>query len=93
MASVISNAPTLNVDPKVRQNEQLRQQVSTLNKEIRKLEDHIKVLTKIVESNECLSCKRRKESNEVSEGEGKEPLGILSLPKINERIGNQNSFS
>ncbi len=93
MASFISNVPTLNVDPKVRQNEQLRQQVSTLNKEISKLEEHIKVLTKMLEANECISCKRRKEGNDVEEGEGKEPLGIVSFPKINEKMKNQNSFS
>lgn len=66
MASFISNAPTLNVDPKVRQNEQLRQQLASLNKEIKKLEDHIKVLTKMLEGNECMSCKRRKDSNDAS---------------------------
>jgi hypothetical protein len=32
MASYINNAPTLNIDPKVRQNEQLRQHISSLNK-------------------------------------------------------------
>lgn len=32
MASYINNAPTLNIDPKVKQNEQLKQQISNLNK-------------------------------------------------------------
>lgn len=93
MASYISNAPTLNIDPKVRQNEQLRQHVASLNKEIKKLEDHIKVLTKLLEANTCVSCKKKKESvGEVDPFEAKEPLGIVSLPKINEKSSPQPSF-
>jgi hypothetical protein len=32
MATYINNAPTVNIDPKIQQNAQLRQQISTLNK-------------------------------------------------------------
>ncbi len=48
MASYINNIPTVNLDPKVKQNEQLRQHIVTLNKEIKRLEDHIKILAKMV---------------------------------------------
>lgn len=81
MASYINNAPTINIDPKVQQNEQLKQHILHLSKEIGRLEDHIRVLTDILQSNECLECRRRKENGSFAES--KEPTGVLSLPKIN----------
>lgn len=37
MASYINNAPTINLDPKIKQNEQLKHQITILNKQIKNL--------------------------------------------------------
>ena len=59
MASYISNAPVKNVDPKIQENHQLREQNAQLREQLRKLEEHIQFMTKLLENNECASCKGR----------------------------------
>ena len=41
MASFINNVPSKNVDPKVRENEQLREQNEQYRKQIKKMAEHI----------------------------------------------------
>ena len=59
MASYISNIPTKNVDPKIRENLQLRDQNKMLQGQLKKLEEHVEYLTKLVENNECSECKKK----------------------------------
>ena len=65
MATYISNIPTINVDPKIQENHQLRDQNIQLKDEIRTLEEHIQYLTRLLENNECFSCKNRSTSKKI----------------------------
>ena len=57
MASFINNAPSKNIDPKTRENEQLREQNEQYRKQIKKMAEHIEQLTKMLEAGVCISCK------------------------------------
>lgn len=46
----------------------------------------------MLEANTCPTCKNRKDILENDPLEAKEPLGIVSLPKINEKNPPQLSF-
>lgn len=42
MASYISNVPTKNIDPKIQENNQLKDQNAQLRQEIQRLEEHVR---------------------------------------------------
>ena len=56
MASYISNLPTKNVDPKIRENHVLREQNAHLKSQLSKMEEHIQYLTQLLETNTCPKC-------------------------------------
>ncbi len=47
MATYISNIPVKNVDPKIQENFQLKEQNQQLKTQLKKLEDHIEYLTRL----------------------------------------------
>ena len=88
MASYINNIPTKNIDPKIRENNILREQNEQYRHQIKKMAEHIEKLTKLVESSICVKCSSSKSSKKViieEEESSVEPSGIKILPHLKTR--------
>lgn len=56
MATYINNSPARNIDPKIKENELLKEHNYNLKEEIGKLSAHIEYLTALLQKNVCEKC-------------------------------------
>ena len=66
MASYISNIPMKNLDPKVIENEALKNENRFLKDQVKKLASNLEELMTMLENNVCMNCKNKPVSKDIT---------------------------